>query len=90
MKLMRRSDIRKFKKWQDAEYTVIDVENSRMRLAVNGVYGDYDAMANIWVEHKGVRVSIGSGFTANQRIQFGKNPGLIVSDAFSDQLMAGG
>jgi len=27
---MRRSDIRKFKKWQDAEYKVIDVENSRM------------------------------------------------------------
>ena len=87
---MRRSDIRKFKKWQDAEYTVVDVENSRMRLAVNGVYGGYDAMANIWVEHKGVRVSVGSGFTADQRIQFGKNPELIVSGAFSDKLMAGG
>ena len=84
---MRRSDIRKFKKWQDAEYTVVDVENSRMRLAVNGVYGEYDAMANIWVEHKGVRVSVGSGFTADQRIQFGKNPELIVSGAFSDKLI---
>ena len=87
---MRRSDIRKFKKWQDAEYTVVDVENSRMRLAVDGVYGEYDAMANIWVEHKGVRVSVGSGFTADQRIQFGKNQELIVSGAFSDKLMAGG
>jgi len=87
---MRRSDIRKFKKWQDAEYTVIDVENSRMRLAVNGVYGDYDAMANIWIEHKGVKVSVGSGFTADQRIQFGKNPELIVSDTLSDELMEGG
>ena len=87
---MRRSDIHKFKKWQDAEYTVIDVENSRMRLAVNGVYGEYDAMANIWIEHKGVRVSVGSGFTADQRIQFGKNPELIVSDTMSDELMAGG
>ena len=87
---MRRSDIRKFKKWQDAEYTVVDVENSRMRLAVNGVYGEYDAMANIWVEHKGVRVSVGSGFTADQRIQFGKNPECIVSGAFSDKLMGGG
>jgi len=58
-----------------------------MRLAVNGVYGEYDAMANIWVEHKGVRVSVGSGFTADQRIQFGKNPELIVSGAFSDKLI---
>jgi DNA ligase-1 len=87
---MRRSDIRKFKKWQDAEYNVIDVENSRMRLAVNGVYGEYDAMANIWIEHKGVRVSVGSGFTADQRIQFGKNPELIVSDTSRCKLTAGG
>jgi len=86
---MRRSDIRKFKKWQDDEYTVIDVDNSRMRLAVNGVYGEYDAMAVIWIEHKGVRVSVGSGFTADQRIQFGKNPELIVSDTFRCKLMAG-
>lgn len=50
-----------------------------MRLAVNGVYGEYDAMANIWIEHKGVRVSVGIGFTADQRIKFGKNPELIVS-----------
>jgi DNA ligase-1 len=87
---MVRSDIRKCKKWQDAEYTVVDVENSRMRLAVNGVYGEYDAMANIWIEHKGVRVSVGSGFTTDQRIQFGKNPDLIVSDIPSHKLMAGG
>ena len=50
-----------------------------MRLAVDGVFGEYDAMANIWIEHKGVRVSVGSGFTAEQRIRFGKRPEDIVS-----------
>ena len=54
-----------------------------MRLAVNGVFGEYDAMANIWIEHKGVRVSVGSGFTADQRIKFGQNPDLIVSRVYS-------
>jgi DNA ligase-1 len=50
-----------------------------MRLAVDGVFGEYDAMANIWIEHKGTRVSVGSGFTAEQRIKYGAEPDLIVS-----------
>ena len=74
-----RSDIRKFKRWLDAEYTVIEVDNNRMRLAVDGVFREHDAMANIWIEHKGVKVSVGSGFTAEQRIRFGKHPEEIVS-----------
>jgi DNA ligase 1 len=55
------------------------VDNSRMRLAVDGVYGEYEAMANVWIEHKGTRVSVGSGFTAEQRLKYGVNPDLIVS-----------
>lgn len=76
---MGSTDIRKFKQWLDAEYTVVGVDNNRMRLAVDGVFGEYDAMANIWIEHKGVRVSVGSGFTAEQRIRYGQRPGDIVS-----------
>lgn len=74
-----RSDIRKFKQWLDAEYTVVGTENSRMRLAVDGVYGEHDALAAIWIEHKGVKVSVGSGFTAEQRIRLGEKPESIVS-----------
>lgn len=78
-----RTDIRKFKQWLDAEYTVVGVDNSRMRLAVDGIYGEHDAMANIWIEHKGTRVSVGSGFTTEQRIRYGQRPQDIVS-AFPD------
>lgn len=74
-----RSDIRKFKQWLDAEYTVVGVDNNRMRLSVDGVYGEHDAMANIWIEHKGTRVSVGSGFTTEQRIRYGQRSEDIVS-----------
>jgi DNA ligase-1 len=77
--LTTRTDIRKFKKWQDAEYTVVGHDMSCMRLAVDGVFGEYEALAAIWILHKGVKVSVGSGFTADQRIKFGANPDLIVS-----------
>jgi hypothetical protein len=36
-------DIRKFKKFQDAEYTVVDMDVSQQRLPVNGVYDVYEA-----------------------------------------------
>jgi DNA ligase-1 len=54
-----------------------------MRLSVEGVYGEHDAMANIWIKHKGVDVSVGSGFTADQRTRYGRNPELIVRPSSS-------
>ena len=54
-----------------------------MRLAVDGVFGEYEALAAIWIIHKGVKVSVGSGFTADQRIKFGENPDLIVSRVYA-------
>jgi len=80
---MTRTDVRKFKKWQDAEYTVVGYDKSWMRLAVDGVFVEYEALAAIWIVHKGVKVSVGSGFTADQRIKFGENPDLIVSRVYA-------
>lgn len=71
-------DIRKFKKFQDAEYTVVDMDVSPQRLPVNGVYDVYEACSNVWIEHKGHRVSVGSGFTPAERIAYAKDPSLIV------------
>lgn len=50
-----------------------------MRLFINGVSGEYTALARVWVDHKGQTVAIGSGFTAEERLRFAENPGLIVS-----------
>ena len=74
-----RADIRKFKKFQDAEYTVVDMDTSSMRLSVDGVYGIHEALSNVWIEHEGHRVSVGTGFTTDERIRFAKDPSQIVS-----------
>jgi DNA ligase-1 len=73
-----RVDIRKFKQWQDGEYIVRDAANSTMRLAVDGVFEEHLALANVWIQHKGHDVAVGSGFTASERIKFAKDPSLIV------------
>lgn len=69
----------KFKQWQDAEYTVVGLDTSVQRLSVGGVYGEHLAMSNVWIEHKGHRVSVGSGFTTEQRLRYAANPNEIVS-----------
>lgn len=75
---MLRSDIRKFKKWQDAEYVVKSADTSTMRLAINDVFDEYEALANIWIEHKGHPVSVGSGFSAEERLRYAEKPEEIV------------
>ncbi|WWD04045.1 hypothetical protein V865_002108 [Kwoniella europaea PYCC6329] len=74
----RSTDIRKFKKWLDSEYTVRSLDTSSMRLSVDGVFGEYEALANVWIEHDGHPVSVGSGFTAEQRIRYARHPEQIV------------
>ena len=74
-----RGDIRKFKKWQDGEYVVTSLETSTMRLAINGVFGEHEACARVWIDHRDQRVSVGSGFTAEDRVRYARDPKLIVS-----------
>ncbi|WWC93135.1 uncharacterized protein L201_008102 [Kwoniella dendrophila CBS 6074] len=74
----RSPDIRKFKKWQDGEYVVKSIDTSLMRLSVNGKFNEYKALSNVWIEHFGHPVSVGSGFTAEQRIKFAENPKKII------------
>ncbi|WWD20017.1 hypothetical protein CI109_104490 [Kwoniella shandongensis] len=74
----RSTDIRKFKKWQDAEYLVKSLDTSKMRLSINGIFAEHEAMSNVWIEHDGHPVSVGSGFTAEQRLRYSRNPEQIV------------
>lgn len=74
----RSVNIKKYKAWMDAEYTVMSVDTNIMRLPIAGEYADRLALANIWVEHKGVPVSIGSGFTSQQRLHYAAHPEDII------------
>lgn len=77
----RSSAIRKFKEWKDAEYTVTGITLSTMRLPISGVFAEHNAMAAIQIIHKGSRVSVGSGFTPDERIYYAQHPEEIVGKA---------
>lgn len=49
-----RTNIRKYKEWLDAEYTVTAIDADHIRLAVNGVYEERLACTNVYFEHKGM------------------------------------
>uniref|UniRef100_V5ET69 ATP-dependent DNA ligase family profile domain-containing protein n=2 Tax=Kalmanozyma brasiliensis (strain GHG001) TaxID=1365824 RepID=V5ET69_KALBG len=74
----RSKAIRKFKEWKDAEYTVLAITVATMRLPIDGRFEEREAMASIQIEHRGTKVSVGSGFTPEQRVQFAKEPDGIV------------
>lgn len=71
--------MRKFKKFQDAEYKVISIETNTMRLSIDRVFEERVALAKIIIEHEGFPVGVGSGFTAEERVKFAENPDLIAS-----------
>ena len=74
----RTSALRKCKRWQDAEYTVLATDVARMRLSLDGVYTDTHALSSITIEHKGTRVRVGSGLTTRQRIEYAQHPERII------------
>ncbi|KAI8138953.1 hypothetical protein BJV82DRAFT_646320 [Fennellomyces sp. T-0311] len=72
----RSRNMLKIKEWEDAEYTVKSIETGRMRLPDTGQ--DTEVMTNVVIEHKGNLVSVGSGFTMQQRKRYFEKPDLIV------------
>ena len=85
----RSSAIRKFKEWKDAEYTVVGITTATMRLPIEGRFEEREALASIQIEHKGTRVSVGSGFTPEQRVEFARDPqrilGKVVTVEYFDE-----
>lgn len=79
----RSKNMLKVKQFQDAEYVVVDVEISNMRVTIaNGVGGLIEVNENllsaIKIVHKGNIVSVGSGFTIDERRKYKENPSLII------------
>ena len=70
----RSMDVLKVKSFTDAEYIVIDLENALNRVIIDGLETEELMLKNIVVEHKGNRVSVGSGFSHEQRRHYYKNP----------------
>ena len=66
----RSKNLLKVKTFHDAEYTVIDAEVDKMRIVKDGREEYFDMLAQVWIEHKGYKVKVGSGFTQEQRLKY--------------------
>jgi DNA ligase-1 len=72
----RSNDLLKVKKMNDAEYKVIDIEFGPFRVIDKDTKLEkiIDTLTNVIIEHKGNKVSVGSGFTIEQRNEFYEKP----------------
>lgn len=76
----RTADLLKVKPYQDAEFTVVDYVAGKQTFAVPGKGNmEFDGVKDIIVELPcGDRVNVGGGLTKEQRIEWLKNPKLIL------------
>jgi DNA ligase-1 len=74
----RTKKLLKVKKFHDAEYKVVDVEMGTMRTVLDGNDVEIDVLSNIVIEHKGHKVSVGSGFSREERMEYFANPKAIL------------
>ena len=64
----------KCKSFHDAEYVVKDLEFGPFRMIENGLEVTKEVLSNVVIEHKGNNVSVGSGFSIEEREFFKANP----------------
>lgn len=81
----RSKNLLKVKKMLDAEYSVTGLENGIHRVIENGREIEEEMLKAVYVEHKGNRVRVGSGFTLEQRRHFYKNPDQILGKTITVQ-----
>lgn len=81
----RSNDILKIKKMHDAEYVVLDVENTFNRVIVDGKEVEEEMMKHVIIEHKGNRVQVGSGFTLEEKRFYFANPDKILGKQITVQ-----
>lgn len=75
----RSKNMLKCKSFKDAEYKVIDLEIGPFRLIENGLEVTKDVLSNVVIEHRGNRVSVGSGFSIDEREYYKNNPNEILN-----------
>ena len=66
----RTKNLVKVKKFFDAEYRVVDCDVASMAVVRDGKEEQETMLAQVWIEHKGHLVKVGSGFSQEQRIQY--------------------
>jgi len=70
----RTKNLLKVKKFHDAEYTVVGVDHGLMSVVRDGKEKQETMLAQVYIEHKGYEVKVGSGFSQEQRIKYMTEP----------------
>ena len=66
----RTKNLLKVKTFHDAEYEVLDAEFGPMAVVRDGKEKQETMLSQVWIEHKGHKVKVGSGFNQEQRIKY--------------------
>lgn len=74
----RTKNLLKVKKFQDMEFIVKDIETGPYRIVEDGKECEIETMTNVIVEYKGNPLSIGSGFSLDERKRYYNNPNEII------------
>lgn len=81
----RSKNLLKCKKFHDAEYKVLDVDFDEHRVIREGKEVVIPMLANVIIEHKGYKVSVGSGWNQEQRIKYQANPEQLIGKTITVQ-----
>jgi DNA ligase-1 len=66
----RSKNLVKVKKFHDAEYKVVDYDTDTAEVVRNGRSETIEMLSQVWIEHKGHKVKVGSGWTHDQRLKY--------------------
>ena len=66
----RSKNLLKIKKFFDAEYEVIDFDIDDHEIEINNRSETVPMLSQVWIEHKGHKVKVGSGWTHEQRLKY--------------------
>ena len=66
----RTKNLLKVKKFHDAEYEVLGWDIDTHEVVRDGKSESMTMLAQVWIEHKGHIVKVGSGFTQDQRLEY--------------------
>ena len=81
----RSNDILKVKTFFDDEYIVTDIETGPFRYIKEGKEVEEEMLSSVSIIHKNNKVSVGSGFSIDQRKHYYKNPEMILGKEITVQ-----
>lgn len=74
----RSKNMLKCKSFNDAEYEVLGVEFGPFRMIENGLEVTKEVLSNVVIKHKGFNVSVGSGFSIEERMYYKQHPEKLI------------